>query len=452
MSPAGGGSPQGGRWRLIATLALVGALGGFIWGSGDRPLYEATAIVLAEGNPAEDPAALARIAASGTSDETATLAAGLLGDDVAGADLLSDVTIEPGADGVSIAVVATSELPDFAAATANGFAEALVLTADDEAKDGEGPLSAGAPAEIPGSPSENRSAPLWALIGLGAGLLVGLLTLIPGRLSRGRPAERTEPAEDTGYHDEEAEPEMAAADPLEAAFGVPLLSILLDPESALDSAGTGAVRVDREAAEAFRALAADLGLDSAEGARTIAVLDASARRGADAVSRGIAVAAAELGLRVVVVEADFDEPSLAGSFQVDGSPGLRDYLGGEASPREVLRRVRAEVEDGEEALSLVCVPAGEGTERGTTTIAGPRFGALIERLPRVYDLVVVEAPPLLSKEDAAIVARSVDAVVLVAVDDEESRSAIERSVRILEGAPLVGGILTGAGAMDRKPA
>lgn len=443
MSPAGDDAGDragsGGRWRVVASLALIGALGGFVWGVGDRPIYEASAVVLVEGNPAEDPAALARIAAGGSSEEVATLAAGLLGNDVAGADLLTDVTVEPGFDGISISIVAASEIPDFAAATADGFAEALVLAADDDAKDEEGPLSPGAPAEIPGSPSVNRSTPLWALIGLGAGILVGLLATVSTRRRAG--AGETEPDEEDLGEDVDERYEIDA-EPLEDAFGAPLLATLNEPGPVAGPRIAGTARVDPDEIGTYRALAEDLGLDSADPPRIVAVLDASERRGADGISRGVAAAAAELELRVVIVEADLEEPSLAGSFGVDGVPGLRDYLGGEASPRDVLRRVRTEVAEDGKPISLVCIPAGEPTESAPTTVAGPRFTALLERLPRVYDLVVVEAPPLLAKEDAAIVARSVDAVVLVAPDLEASRSAIERGSRLLEGAPLVGGVLT----------
>lgn len=452
-------------WRLIATLALVGAIAGFIWGVADRPLYESASTVLVEGKVTEDPSGLERLAAVGTSAEVTTLAASLLGGDVAGADLLTDVTIEPGSDGFSIAIVARSELPDFAAATADAFAEALVIVSDDAAKDGEGPISAGAPAEISSSPIENRSAPLWALIGLAAGLLAGSGAAMAVRWSRRHEPRPVAPREEGAieedieeedieeddleeeYFEEEAEEDAAVeigepveAAALEQAFGAPLLANLPARDMAFESTESGAVRLDGDAAEAFRDLADDLGLTSSDPPRTIAILDAAARDGADRLAAGVAAVAAAEGLRVVIVEADLDRPTLATGFGVAEDPGLRHYLAGEAAPRDVLRRIRVELDVGK-PVSLVCVPAGKFTEGGVSTIDGSRFEALAERLPRVYDLVVFEAPPLLSSDDARLVARLVEANVLVAADEEASRSAIERSVRILAGETLVGGVL-----------
>lgn len=159
-------------WRTILALGLLGMILGFGWGIADQPVYRATAGVAVESDSqGADEARLERFAQVGESERVATVAAGLLGSDVAGADLLSDVTVEPASAGGAVLVVATSESPDYAAAAANGYAEALVNVEGD-------PLALGAAATIPSEPYENRSAPLSAAIGLLAGLILGVIVAI----------------------------------------------------------------------------------------------------------------------------------------------------------------------------------------------------------------------------------------------------------------------------------
>ena len=164
-------------WRTILALGLLGLILGFGWGVADQPVYRATAGVAVESDSqGADGSRLERFAQRGESERVAAVAAGLLGGDVAGADLLSDVTVEPAPGGGAVIVAATSESPDYAAAAADGYAEALVDVEGD-------PLALGASASIPSEPYENRSALLSAALGLLAGLVLGLIVAVLMALS-----------------------------------------------------------------------------------------------------------------------------------------------------------------------------------------------------------------------------------------------------------------------------
>ena len=171
------------HWRLILVLGLLGLVLGGAWGVADQPVYRATAGVAVESDSqGADEARLERFAQRGESDEVATEAAGLLGNDVPGADLLSEISVRPAPQGGAVIVTATSETPDFAAAAANGVAAALVEVEGD-------PLSLGANASLPTSPFEDRSAVLSAAIGLLVGLLIGLIAAAVSSTRRRTPLE-----------------------------------------------------------------------------------------------------------------------------------------------------------------------------------------------------------------------------------------------------------------------
>ncbi|MBA2524040.1 MAG: hypothetical protein H0V25_12040 [Solirubrobacterales bacterium] len=411
------------RWRVIIATGLLGMLLGFLWGIADVPRYRAAASVVVAPSGAEaavDTAELDRLAALGDGSDVAAQAGGLLGDDLAGADLLADVSYSPAAAGI-LRVDATADSPDFAVAAANAFAQALVQVAGR-------PVGLGAAATLPDSPSENRSAPLWSLIGLLIGLLAGalLMALAARRSSRAEPGP--EPAG------------QRSLIPVEDAFGAPALARFRDPESLVVRAGD-AVVLNRSGVGAFDRLVRDLGLEDEDPPRTLAVLDASPDSGSEAVALGLAIAAANHGLKVILVEANLPEPSLARRLGVAGSPGLADYIQGDATPRDVLRSVPTSSEWPEQNV-FACVPAGEPRRGQASGMASPRFTDLVDRLPRVYDLVLFEAPPMLRDDAAAAFARTVDAVVLVSSDGIEASDAIVRSAERLAPDSPAAGVLT----------
>lgn len=440
--PAAGGSVgTGPAARTIAFAGLLGLLVGFLWGIADVPRYSASATVVISPTDSKqpDPSRLERFAQLGASAQVASLAAGLLGGDVAGADLLADVSVAADSSAGAVEIRASAESPDFAAAAANAYAEALVGATGKS-------LELGAAADLPDSPSENRSAPLWSLLGLLAGVAGGTLAvLLAPRPRRRREPQRRQQAPPAGELEEpEAIPIHA-----EDAFGVSLLASFGDPEELIVRTAAG---VEAEAGEerALADLAGELALDAEGAPRTLAVLDADSGAGSQPLALGLALAAVELGLRVLLVEADLRHPGLAERVGVPPSPGLRDYLRGDAAPREVLRSVRAPAAGGT-AVPLICVPAGGRRADLPAGIAGARFDALVERLPRVYDLVLFLAPPVLDDDDATVVGRAVEGVVLVSADDEEAGARIARSLELLEPARLLAGILTRPKAAQALP-
>lgn len=453
---------------MIVLLALLGGALGFAWGIADEPRYAASASLLVSGpnGGPPDPGDAPRYAELASSERVATEAAGLLGDDVAGADLLSDVTAAAGGDGVTVTVVATSDLPDLAAAAADAFAEGLIVVTDDDLRQrlrskrsgsepgteeiaeldarisalrepgAGGPLSEGAAAEIPTSPAENRSAIAWGGAGLGAGLLLALLLSVATR-ERPRAGEVVEPRDPV---DRPAVTDPSAAPAIEDILGAPIIARIDDAERLVTARGPAEVETAEAGAAGIEQIVEALALGAADAPRSLAFLDLDRRGDADAIGLGVGIAAALRGLRVVVVESDLGAPTLADRAGLDHEPGLRDYLDGAASPRDVLRRLHASPREGE-AVSLFCVPAGTSGPGGPDRVDGSRFESLVERLPRVYDLVLFEAPPLLDAGDAALVAELVDSCVVVLDEAEVGRGELGGAAEALARKPLAGAVL-----------
>ena len=412
---------------LVVLAGLVGMLAGLLWGIADEPRYSATATVVAgSGSGAAEPEDLRRFAEIGSSSEVANVAAGLLGDDVPGADLLSDVTAAAEPDGGAISIVAISTMPDFSVAAANAYAEALVETSA-KGRGGK-PLDLGAAATIPDGPSENRSGLGWSLAGLLAGLLVGsAVTLLGGRLRRAGHGATVARGRSAG-------PQRPW---LERTLDAPVLATFADPDPLRGPPRAGRpLALDVERIGTYRSVVTKLGLAGGDGPRTLAVVGFAADGDAIGVALGLAAAAAEGDMRVIILETDLAAPSLADRLGVEPEPGLRDYLDRNAGPRDVMRNLSVATSPSNR-VSVVCVPAGE-PDRTTARIAGRRFDGLIERLPRVYDLVILAAPPLLADPDAMVVAGAVEGVVAVAPEAEFARAEVEGAAKRFRTVPLLG--------------
>jgi Mrp family chromosome partitioning ATPase len=273
---------------------------------------------------------------------------------------------------------------------------------------------------------------LWSLAGLAAGLLVGAaVALIAARRSV-RPRRPRRPA---------APPERAHGREgawLEGALGAPVIAAFGDPDPLLSPPRGGeAPDLDDGKLAIYREALGALGLGGDSGPKTLAVMALGGDCDAIGVALGLAAAAAEDGLRVIVVETDLAAPALAARLGVRPSPGLRDYLNRDAGPRDVMRTLPAATASG----PIVCVPAGEQDGR-PARVAGHRFEGLAERLPRVYDVVLFCAPPLLADADAAAVAAAAEGVIAVAPASESASSAVTRAARMLRPERPLGTIST----------
>ena len=410
-----------GRGAALAVFALIGLLAGGAYGLADQPVYSATATVIAAGSdPADsaagsldpaDPDGATRLEQLASSRVVALAAAGELGGDVAGGDLLSRTTFS--ARRGALIVRSTADFADFAAAAANAYATAIVDTAKTDQRRRLGnaadklreqisgldpasaeagalsarlaeiearadlgtPLVAGREASLPTAPQSDRSAPIWAGIGAAGGLAVGILVLMAGGLPRRSIADGP-----------------ALAELLE----VELLATLPELDPLVIGTGDGGIDLDSERAGPLHELASMIG--DGDGPHTLAVLSAESGEGADSLALAIAVAAAEQGTRVLLMEADMRSPSMAERLGIQASPGLADYLDGGASPRQVMQPL-AVPSAGDRPPVLVCVPAGSVGDGSPELLAQSRFADLVQRVGRVYDLIVLHSSPLLDSAD-----------------------------------------------------
>ncbi len=196
-------------------------------------------------------------------------------------------------------------------------------------------------------------------------------------------------------------------------------------------------------AESFRGTLASILRNSVSGReqKMILITSPGPSEGKTTVVQNLGIALAETGRRVLLVDADFRRPHLHRKFSLPNEWGLIDLLC-EDRPLSEYAPERLGTFTGLPGLSIL--PNRVTQNNVSKALYSPRLRTILETLAKRYDMVLVDAPPLLSVADTRIVAPLTDALILVLRSGVTNReSALEAYERIREdGLTLLGTVLT----------
>ncbi len=137
----------------------------------------------------------------------------------------------------------------------------------------------------------------------------------------------------------------------------------------------------------------------------------------------LAIAHAEQGKKTLIIDADLRRPSVHKKLSLSGSTGLSNVLLGELTWKEVLVKT-------EHWPDLDVIPAGTLSRRASDLV-GSMMVDILDEAAKEYDLILVDAPPLLGFAEAMQVAIAVDGVVVLARAGQTSRKAVARALATL---------------------
>jgi non-specific protein-tyrosine kinase len=176
-------------------------------------------------------------------------------------------------------------------------------------------------------------------------------------------------------------------------------------------------------AEAFRFLRANLQfVDVDEPVRLVVITSALPKEGRSLTTCNLAVALAEAGKRVIVIDADLRKPRVARYLGVDGAAGLTSVLVGHAGLDDALQQWNA--------TSLFVLPSGPIPPNPGELLGSQHMQKLLDDVRDRADIVLIDTPPLLPVADATVLARNCDGAVMIArhgrTQAHELRSGVER--------------------------
>jgi capsular exopolysaccharide synthesis family protein len=164
--------------------------------------------------------------------------------------------------------------------------------------------------------------------------------------------------------------------------------------------------------------------------------------GKSSVASNLAITLAEIGKRVLLVDADMRRPRLHEIFSLPNTWGLSDLLKGEGPvenyPLEAIAR-----STGISGLHVLTSGQGSGSiARLLYSTCGKR---LLERLREEFDTVIIDTPPMLQISDARVIGRLADGVILVLRSGQTSRESAKAAKERLQadGIPVLGSVLNG---------
>jgi len=150
----------------------------------------------------------------------------------------------------------------------------------------------------------------------------------------------------------------------------------------------------------------------------------------------LARASAKAGQRVLIVDCDIRSPSMHTALGVPNLQGVVDVLSGDAKLEDVI-----EIDDRSGAHFIT---AGRAAPNPTDLLGSARMRQMLERLKEVYDLIVIDTPPVLAVSDVLVLLRLADKTCFLVRWGKTHREAAMNSLRqILDaGADLLGTVLT----------
>lgn len=195
-------------------------------------------------------------------------------------------------------------------------------------------------------------------------------------------------------------------------------------------------------AEEFRTLRTRLNhLQTLQPLHTVVVTSPSPAEGKTFTAVNLALAQSHLAESSVVI-GDFDlrRPIIHNLFQIDRAPGLSDYLTGQCTFAQALRKV--------DGMNLYLLPAGSPVKNPLELLNMRQAKQLFEEMPRIFNWAVFDTPPLLFSADANLLATLADGTVLVVKIGSTTFDNVSRAMQSLCENNVLGIVANGARASE----
>ncbi len=422
------------RWLIIAALALVGAVTGWLYANSMTPNFRATANVFVSVNAGDTAGELVQGSTfvQNSVESFAKLASMPIVLNPVIEDLRLDTTAKALGRSISannplntviLQISTTDPQPQRAADISNAVARQLAVTVQNlsprtVAGQSSIELTIVAPAvppEVPFEPNTRFLGLTGLVLGLGAGVVLALLlTVLDTRV-------------------------RTVAD-IQRVTHLPVLATIVRARQSQQPAASVARDPTSRRAEGFRRLQANLQyLDVGKPLTSVVVTSAVPGEGKSTTTLNLALAVAEKGKSVLVIDADLRRPVIAHETGLESAAGLTTILIGRATLEGV-------VQPWGEHGRLHVLTSGELPPNPSQLLDSPAMHDLLDEAATTYDLVVVDSPPVLPVIDASVLGRRVDGVLLVVGLRHVRRQQVRNALAAIKavGATPLGLVATNA--------
>lgn len=192
------------------------------------------------------------------------------------------------------------------------------------------------------------------------------------------------------------------------------------------------------ASEAYRGIRTSILFSSAETEpQVILVSSAGPQEGKTITSTNLAVAMAQSGNKVVMLDCDMRRPKVHKIFGMSKDQGMSNILVGNKDLNGIIIPTQVP--------NLDVIPSGPIPPNPSEILGSTRMTKLIEDLKKDYSRIIIDSPPITAVTDAVVLSKCVDGVVIVVRANDTAREIVKNGVNQLQavGAHVLGAVLNG---------
>ncbi|HEX9917673.1 MAG TPA: CpsD/CapB family tyrosine-protein kinase [Pyrinomonadaceae bacterium] len=142
------------------------------------------------------------------------------------------------------------------------------------------------------------------------------------------------------------------------------------------------------------------------------------------------------GVRALLIDGDLRRPCAAEYLGIEAPAGLSEVLAGETTLADTIIRL--------EPAGLHLLPGGTVRDNVAEILSGPKFSSLLAELRRMFDYIIIDAPPLGIFTDATVLIGRADGALMVVRAGKTRYAALDRVLEPLPRERLLGIVLNGA--------
>ena len=285
---------------------------------------------------------------------------------------------------------------------------------------------------VPTKPKKKLNLALGVVLGLGLGIGITFL-----REYFDNTIKTHEELENLGYNilanipkiemskvEQKLENRLSKLGPIEGKKIEARLITHLDPKSPVS--------------EAYRTLRTNLQFSKIDrSVKTMLVTSSGPKEGKSTTSANLAIAIAQSGKKVVLIDGDLRRPVVHSIFGIEKEDGLTNYLMNDINYEKMIKKSIMD--------NLSIIPSGILPPNPSELLSSNKMEELIERLKQNFDSVIFDTPPIIAVTDAAILSTKVDGTILVVSAGQTNYDAVVRAKSLLDNvnAHILGALLNG---------
>lgn len=190
------------------------------------------------------------------------------------------------------------------------------------------------------------------------------------------------------------------------------------------------------ASEAFRTLRTNIQFSSLDNnVKSIVVTSSGPNEGKSTIMSNLAITIAQGGKRVAIVDCDLRKPTVHKKLGLPNSEGLTNMLVQDLKLEDCIMPTKI--------ANLYALTSGPTPPNPAELLSSKKMKVILTELTQVFDMVLIDAPPVIAVTDAQILSTLVEGVLLVAGYGQAEKFGIVKAKELLDkvGAKILGVVI-----------